>query len=79
MDASVATEIEQAFAKAGHVVVSNSRNHRMEADVPLLIPEINPDHLKIIPLQQRNRGWKGPDRDQSELLDHGAGAWRLRR
>jgi aspartate-semialdehyde dehydrogenase len=59
MDASVATEIEQAFAKAGHVVVSNSRNHRMEPDVPLLIPEVNPDHLKIIPQQQRRRGWKG--------------------
>ncbi|MEX2261227.1 MAG: aspartate-semialdehyde dehydrogenase [Bryobacteraceae bacterium] len=59
MDASVATEIERAFASAGHVVVSNSRNHRMEPDVPLLVPEINPDHLKIIPLQQRERGWKG--------------------
>ncbi len=59
MDASVATEIEQAFARAGHVVVSNSRNHRMEPDVPLLIPEVNPDHLKLIPLQQRKRGWKG--------------------
>src|SRR5580700_4371172 len=58
-DASVATEIEQAFAQAGHVVVSNSRNHRMDADVPLLIPEVNPGHLKIIPLQQRHRGWKG--------------------
>ena len=59
MDASVATEIEQAFAQAGHVVVSNSRNHRMEPDVPLLVPEVNPDHLKIIPQQQRRRGWKG--------------------
>ena len=59
MDAAVATEIELAFAQAGHVVVSNSRNHRMEPDVPLLIPEVNPDHLKIIPLQQRKRGWKG--------------------
>jgi len=59
MDASVATEIEQAFALAGHVVVSNSRNHRMEPDVPLLVPEVNPDHLKIIPQQQRRRGWKG--------------------
>src|SRR5215469_406411 len=58
-DASVATEIEQAFAQAGHVVVSNSRNHRMEPDVPLLIPEVNPGHLNIIPLQQRRRGWKG--------------------
>jgi aspartate-semialdehyde dehydrogenase len=59
MDASVATEIEQAFAQAGHVVVSNSRNHRMEPDVPLLIPEVNPEHLRIIPFQQRKRGWKG--------------------
>jgi aspartate-semialdehyde dehydrogenase len=58
MDASVATEIERAFAEAGHVVVSNSKNHRMERDVPLLVPEINPDHLKLIP-QQRKRGWKG--------------------
>jgi aspartate-semialdehyde dehydrogenase len=59
MDASVATEIERAFAEAGHVVVSNSKNHRMERDVPLLVPEINPDHLKLVPGQQRNRGWKG--------------------
>ncbi|HXN48856.1 MAG TPA: aspartate-semialdehyde dehydrogenase [Bryobacteraceae bacterium] len=59
MDASVATDIERAFAAAGHVVVSNSRNHRMEPDVPLLVPEANPDHLKLIPVQQRNRGWKG--------------------
>jgi aspartate-semialdehyde dehydrogenase len=59
MDASVATEIEQAFAHAGHIVVSNSRNHRMESDVPLLVPEINPDHLKLVPGQQRARGWKG--------------------
>jgi len=59
MDASVATEIERAFADAGHVVVSNSKNHRMEPDVPLLVPEVNPDHLKLIPSQQRNRSWKG--------------------
>ena len=59
MDASVATEIERAFAQAGHVVVSNSKNHRMERDVPLLVPEINPDHLKLVPEQQRARGWKG--------------------
>jgi aspartate-semialdehyde dehydrogenase len=59
MDASVATEIEQAFAAAGHVVVSNSRNHRMDEDVPLLIPEINADHLNLIPEQRRRRGWPG--------------------
>jgi aspartate-semialdehyde dehydrogenase len=59
MDASVATEIEREFAQAGHVVVSNSRNHRMEPDVPLLIPEVNPGHLSLIHAQQKNRGWKG--------------------
>src|SRR5215471_19809837 len=59
MDALVATEIEQAFAQAGHIVVSNSRNHRMERDVPLLVPEINADHLKLVPSQQRARGWRG--------------------
>jgi aspartate-semialdehyde dehydrogenase len=59
MDASVATEIERAFAAAGHTIVSNSRNHRMEQDVPLLVPEINADHLRLIPEQQRIRGWKG--------------------
>jgi aspartate-semialdehyde dehydrogenase len=59
MDASVATEIEQAFAQAGHTVVSNSRNHRMDRDVPLIVPEINADHLKLIPGQQSHRQWKG--------------------
>jgi aspartate-semialdehyde dehydrogenase len=59
MDASVATEIEREFAQAGHVVVSNSRNHRMESDVPLLVPEINPGHLSLVHAQQKNRGWKG--------------------
>ncbi len=59
MDASVATEIEREFAQAGHVVVSNSRNHRMEPDIPLLVPEINPAHLSLIHSQQKNRGWKG--------------------
>ncbi len=59
MDASVATEIEREFARAGHVIVSNSRNHRMEPDIPLIVPEINPGHLSILPAQQKNRGWKG--------------------
>jgi aspartate-semialdehyde dehydrogenase len=59
MDASVATEIEQAFAQAGHLVVSNSKNHRMDRDVPLIIPEVNPDHLKVIQHQRKHRGWPG--------------------
>ena len=59
MDAGVATEIEQSFAAAGHTVVSNSRNHRMDADVPLLVPEINADHLELLSEQRRKRGWAG--------------------
>jgi aspartate-semialdehyde dehydrogenase len=59
MDASVATEIEREFAQAGHAVVSNSRNHRMETDVPLIVPEINADHLALLPQQQKNRNWPG--------------------
>lgn len=58
-DASVATEIERSFAEAGATVVSNSRNHRMEPDVPLLVPEINADHLEILKVQKKTRGWKG--------------------
>src|SRR2546427_10880756 len=59
LDSSVAGEIEAAFAGAGHVIVSNSRNHRMEGDVPLLIPEINADHLGLLAVQDSARGWKG--------------------
>ncbi len=58
-DAAVATEIERSFAQAGHVVVSNSKNHRMDQDVPLVVAEVNGDHLKLVPGQQRLRGWKG--------------------
>ena len=59
MDASVAGEIEEAFARAGHVVVSNSRNHRMAPDVPLLVPEINSDHIALLETQRAARGWSG--------------------
>jgi len=59
LDSKVAGEVEKEFAQAGHVVVSNSSNHRMEADVPLLIPEVNPDHLAMVRDQRKQRGWKG--------------------
>lgn len=59
LDSKVAGAIEQRFAHAGHVVVSNSSNHRMDADVPLLIPEVNPGHLALLRAQQNARGWKG--------------------
>jgi aspartate-semialdehyde dehydrogenase len=59
LDSSVAGEIETAFAAAGHIIVSNSRNHRMEPTVPLLIPEVNADHLALLDAQGAAHGWKG--------------------
>jgi aspartate-semialdehyde dehydrogenase len=59
LDSAVAGEIERAFAQAGHIVVSNARNYRMDADVPLLIPEVNPDHLALLQTQAASRGWPG--------------------
>lgn len=53
LDAAVAGTIEAEFAAAGHAVVSNSRNHRMDPDVPLIIPEVNADHLELIEGQRR--------------------------
>ena len=54
LDASVAGEIERAFAVAGYPVISNARNYRMNAGVPLLIPEVNPDHTALIDAQLRD-------------------------
>src|SRR5204863_2618534 len=59
LDSSVAGDIEKAFAGAGHLVISNSKNYRMDETVPLMIPEINADHLKLLDAQQTARGWKG--------------------
>jgi aspartate-semialdehyde dehydrogenase len=57
LDSSVAGTAEEDFARAGYPVVSNARNHRMDPDVPLLIPEVNAAHLDAIPRQQKNRGY----------------------
>lgn len=59
LDASVAGEVESAFAAAGHLVISNARNYRMDPLVPLLIPEVNADHLSLLPDQRRTREWTG--------------------
>ena len=59
LDSSVAGGAEEDFARAGYPVVSNSKNHRMDPDVPLLIPEVNASHLDAIPTQQKNRGYSG--------------------
>lgn len=51
LDSSVAGDLEAAFARAGYPVISNARNFRMKDDVPLLIPEVNPDHTALIERQ----------------------------
>ena len=72
LDANAAKDVEPAFAQAGHLVISNARSYRMDPLVPLLIPEVNPDHLALLPAQRRERGWRGRHRHQPELLDRRA-------
>jgi aspartate-semialdehyde dehydrogenase len=57
MPTAQAKEWESQFAGAGYAVFSNAGAHRMDSDVPLLIPEVNPEHLDLLPHQQANRGW----------------------
>lgn len=59
LDSNVAGEVEAAFAAAGRLVLSNAKNYRMEDDVPLVIPEVNADHLALLDVQRARRGWSG--------------------
>jgi len=59
LPSSVAERVEPAFLEAGYVVSSNSSNDRLAEDVPLTIPEVNPDHLDLIEVQRDERGWDG--------------------
>lgn len=59
LDSSVAGDVESAFAAHGRLVLSNAKNFRMDADVPLVIPEVNRDHLQLLALQRARRGWSG--------------------
>ncbi|MEF8780694.1 MAG: aspartate-semialdehyde dehydrogenase [Haloferacaceae archaeon] len=59
LPSGVASEVEPAFLEEGYVISSNSSNERMAPDVPLTIPEINPDHLGLIEVQRDERGWDG--------------------
>lgn len=59
LDAAAAGELEVAFARAGKLVLSNARSHRMDPDVPLVIPEVNGGHLAVLGDQRRRRGWTG--------------------
>ena len=60
LDAAAADELEHEFAAAGHIVLSNARSHRMDPLVPLLIPEVNAEHLaharRAAP---ESKGWAG--------------------
>jgi len=58
VDSAVAKNYEERYAEMGLAVVSNASYHRQSVDVPILIPEINADHLAIIANQRKNRGWK---------------------
>src|SRR5436309_11948423 len=59
LPSAIAEETELQLAKAGMAVISNASSHRMKADVPLLIPEINPDHLDALTLQKQRIGSRG--------------------
>ncbi|HEX6305337.1 MAG TPA: aspartate-semialdehyde dehydrogenase, partial [Anaerolineales bacterium] len=55
----VAKEAEPEFARAGKMVCSNASAYRQEVDVPLLMPEVNPEHLKLLAMQRERRAWSG--------------------
>ncbi|MDR2943795.1 MAG: aspartate-semialdehyde dehydrogenase [Methanosarcinales archaeon] len=59
LPADLAKTIEPAFAQEGFVVASNAASFRMDEDIPLTIPEVNPDHLGLIDVQKKNRKWDG--------------------
>ena len=59
IEAEIAGEVEQAFARAGKYVVTNTKTHRLDGDVPLVVPEVNSDHLCLLTRQQRERRWSG--------------------
>jgi aspartate-semialdehyde dehydrogenase len=59
LPASDARTLEPLFASKGHYIFSNASAFRMAEDVPLVITEVNPGHLEMIPVQQQRRGWEG--------------------
>jgi aspartate-semialdehyde dehydrogenase len=59
LPSGIAGPVEERFALAGYAVCSNAGAHRMDTDVPLLIPEVNADHTALIDVQRRQRGWSG--------------------
>jgi aspartate-semialdehyde dehydrogenase len=58
LPSQVAKEVEPKFAEAGFAVISEASAHRMEPDVPLMIPEVDAEHLELLSVQRKRRGWK---------------------
>ncbi len=59
LPAGIAREAEPLFAQAGVKVFSNASAYRAEPDVPILLPEVNPDHSALVHVQRQQRGWSG--------------------
>ncbi len=59
LPSNIGAEVEIRLAAAGHTVCSNASTYRMADDVPILMPEVNGDHLQILERQRAERGWKG--------------------
>ncbi|NPV85651.1 MAG: aspartate-semialdehyde dehydrogenase [Anaerolineae bacterium] len=59
LPADIAREVEPQFAQAGTMVCSNASSYRREADIPILLPEVNADHARLVEIQRRKRGWRG--------------------
>lgn len=75
LDNTVAGEIEAQFARAGYPVVSNAKNYRLDPAVPLLIPEVNPDHTALIERQEWGEGGaRAGTREGGRLFDDGFAA-----
>ena len=55
----IAKQVEPLFAQAGKIICSNASAYRKEADVPILLPEVNADHTALLKVQHANRGWSG--------------------
>ncbi|MDI6655181.1 MAG: aspartate-semialdehyde dehydrogenase, partial [Candidatus Hydrothermarchaeota archaeon] len=59
LPSEIAREVEPKFAREGFIVASNASAYRMEKDVPIMVPEINPEHLDLLEVQKENRRWDG--------------------
>lgn len=59
LPSQIAARVEEPFARAGYAVCTNAAPHRMGTDVPLLVPEVNPDHTRLLEPQRRRRGGEG--------------------